>query len=41
MSENCPQSAMVLLTPVKDLPDPRVQKLLAQVRARIAKDRAF
>lgn len=41
MSENSPQSAMVLLTPVKDLPDPRVQKLLAQVRARIAKDRAF
>ena len=41
LNENSPQSAMVLLTPVKDLPDPQVQKLLGQVRARIAKDRAF
>jgi tetratricopeptide (TPR) repeat protein len=41
LSQNSPQSAQVLLTAVKDSPDPRVQKLLAQVRAKIAKDRAF
>lgn len=41
MSQNSPQSAMLLLNPVKDSPDPRVKHLLAQGRARIAKDRAF
>ena len=41
LSQNSPQSAELLLTAVKDSPDPRVQKLLAQVRARIARDRAF
>jgi predicted Zn-dependent protease len=41
LSQNTPLAAEVLLTPVKDSPDPRIQKLLAQVRGRIAKDRAF
>lgn len=41
LSRNSPQSAQVLLSPVKDSPDPRVQKLLAQVRAKIAEDRRF
>jgi tetratricopeptide (TPR) repeat protein len=41
MGQNSPQSALVLLSPVKDSPDPRVKKLLAQVNAAIAKDRAF
>jgi predicted Zn-dependent protease len=41
MSQDSPQSANLLLNPVKDSPDPRVQKLLAEVRARVAKDRAF
>jgi tetratricopeptide (TPR) repeat protein len=41
MSQNSPQSAQLLLTPVKDSPDPRVQKLLARIHGQIAKDRAF
>ncbi|MEO8300174.1 MAG: tetratricopeptide repeat protein [Rhizomicrobium sp.] len=41
MTQNSPMSANLLLNPVKDSPDPRVQKLLTEVRARIAKDRAF
>lgn len=41
MVQNSPQSALGLLTPVQDVPDPRVQKMLRDVRARIAKDRAF
>jgi hypothetical protein len=41
MSQDSPQSTMLLLSPVKDSPDPRVQKMLRDVRARIAKDRAF
>src|SRR4051812_27111263 len=41
MSQNSPQSAQLILAPIKDSPDPRVQKLLAQVRKQIAKDRAF
>jgi predicted Zn-dependent protease len=41
MSQNSPQSAMLLLTSVKDSQDPRVQKLLTQVRGAIAKNRAF
>ena len=36
-----PQSAMLVLTPVQELHDPRVQDLISQARARIAKDRAF
>jgi predicted Zn-dependent protease len=36
-----PQSAMLLLTPVQESTDPRVQNLLSQTRARIAKNRAF
>ncbi len=36
-----PQSAMLLMTPVQDSRDPQVQKLLAKVRAAVAKDRAF
>ena len=41
MSQNSPQSADLLLSPVKDSPDPRVKKLLAQVREKVAKDRSF
>ena len=41
MSQNTPQSAMLLLTPVQDSADPRVEKLLAQVRAQVAKAREF
>jgi tetratricopeptide (TPR) repeat protein len=41
MDQYSSQSAMVLLTPVQDSRDPRVQKLLAKVRAAIAKNRAF
>jgi predicted Zn-dependent protease len=41
MSQGSPQSANLLLSPVQDSPDPRVKKLLAEVRAKIAKDRAF
>ena len=41
MSQNSPQSALGLLTPVKDSKDPRVQKLLGAVQAKIAKDRSF
>ena len=38
MSQNTPQSAQLLLNPVKDSPDPRVKKLLAQVRAQVANE---
>jgi predicted Zn-dependent protease len=41
LQQDSPQSAMLLLTPVQDLHDPRVQNLMSQARARIAKDRAF
>lgn len=41
LTQNSPQSAMSLLSPVKDSPDPRVQKLMGQVQAQIAKNRAF
>jgi predicted Zn-dependent protease len=41
MSQNSPQGAMLVLNPVKDSPDPRVKKLMNQVQAKIAKDRAF
>ena len=41
MSQNSPQSAMLLLTPVKDSQDARVQKLLTQARGAIAKNRSF
>jgi len=41
MMQNSPQAALTILEPVKDASDPRVQKLLGSVRARIAKDRAF
>jgi predicted Zn-dependent protease len=41
MTQNSPQAALTVLTPVQDSRDPRVQKLLGEVRARIAKDRAF
>jgi tetratricopeptide (TPR) repeat protein len=41
MSQNSPQGAMLLLTPVQDLQDARVRKALAVVRAQIAKNRAF
>ena len=36
-----PQSAMLVLDPVRESPEPRVQSLVSQARARIAKDRAF
>jgi predicted Zn-dependent protease len=41
MRQNSPQSALLVLTPAKDSPDPRLQKMLGEIRARIAKDRAF
>ncbi len=41
MRQRSPQSAQLVLMPVKDSPDPRVKKLLAQIQAQIAKDRAF
>jgi len=39
--QNSPQSAMQLLSPVKDLQDPRVQNLITKIQTRIAKDRSF
>jgi len=41
LSQDSPRSALSLLAPVKDSHDPQVQKLLGQVKASIAKDRAF
>ena len=41
LRQNTPQSALTVLTPVKDSHDPRVQKLLAQIQGQIAKDRSF
>jgi len=41
LEQNSPQSALLLLGPVKDSHDPRVQNLVSKVQARIAKDRAF
>jgi tetratricopeptide (TPR) repeat protein len=41
MAQNMPRAALSVLTPVKDLPNPRVRKLLANVQAKIAKDRTF
>ncbi len=41
VSQNSPQSAMLVLNPVKDSGDPRVKKLLAKIQAQIAKDRSF
>jgi len=41
LEQNSPQSAMLLLNPVKDSHDPRVQNLVSKVQTRIAKDRAF
>jgi predicted Zn-dependent protease len=39
--QNSPQSALVVLNPVQNSNDPRVQSLLGAIRARIAKDRSF
>lgn len=41
MAQDMPQAALSALAPVKDTPDPRVRKLLADVQAKIAKDRSF
>jgi len=41
LQTDSPQSAMLVLTPVQESRDPRVQSLMSQARARIAKDRAF
>ena len=41
MTQNSPQAALSVLSPVQNSDDPRVQKLLGEVKARIAKDRAF
>ncbi len=41
MSQNSPQSAMVLLSPVKDFHDPRVKEQLAKIQKAIAKNRDF
>ena len=41
MSQKRPQSASVLMAPVKDSRDPRVQKMLTQIHGAIEKNRAF
>ncbi len=41
MGQNSPQSAMLTLVPIENSQDPRVQKLLVQIRRAIAKNRAF
>jgi predicted Zn-dependent protease len=41
MRQNSPQGALLVLTPVQDSADPRVKNMLGEVRARLAKDRAF
>lgn len=41
LNQNAPQAALLALAPVQESRDPRVQKLLKDVRARIAKDRSF
>jgi len=41
MQQDSPQAALTTLQPIMGSTDPRVQKLLGTIRARIAKDRAF
>jgi len=41
MDQESPQGALVVLGPVKDSPDPRVQQLMAKVNKAIARNRAF
>lgn len=41
LRQNSPQSALIVLSPAQDSRDPRIGKLLSEIRARIAKDRAF
>lgn len=41
LNQSSPQSALTILSPVKDSHDPRVQKLMGRAQAQIAKDRAF
>lgn len=41
MTQNMPQAVLLTLNPVKDAKDPRIQRLLASAKAKIAKDRAF
>jgi predicted Zn-dependent protease len=41
LAQDSPQSALLLLEPVKDSHDASVQKLISQTREKIAKDRAF
>lgn len=41
LEQNSPQGALSVLSPVKDSTDPKVQKLISDIRAKIAKDRAF
>jgi len=41
LAQNSPQGAMSILSPIQDSSDRRVQKLLADIKAKIAKDRSF
>ena len=41
LQQSSPQSAMLVLTPVQESHDPRVQDMISKARAGIAKDRAF
>jgi predicted Zn-dependent protease len=41
LAQNAPQAALSTLAPIKDSSDPRIQKLLGNIRAKIARDRAF
>jgi len=41
MQQDSPQAALTTLQPIMGSTDPRVQRLLGTIRARIAKDRAF
>ena len=41
LDQESPQGALVVLGPVKDSPDPRVQQLMAKVNKAIARNRAF
>jgi tetratricopeptide (TPR) repeat protein len=41
LDQNSPQSALLVLSPAENSKDPQVQKMLKQLRARIAKDRSF
>jgi tetratricopeptide (TPR) repeat protein len=41
LGQKSPQGALLVLTPAQDSADPRIKKMLDEVHAQIAKDRAF